>query len=426
MAGTTVADLSGLFKEVYGDAVINLVPDSSVITKKVAFVSKDQQNGNLYHQPVIVQPEHGVTYAGPLAGAFTLNGAITMKMQDAQIAGSQMVLRSTMDYESAARASAGGKRAFRSATELQVENMLESIGKRLEIGLLYGQTDLGTVTTSVNTSATVTVLQLTTATWSSGIWSGMENAQISLFKTSDGSLLNSNAACVITVVDTINKKLTISGNATDIAAIDTHLGSGDAAVNFYGARTAATTYAEAAGFDKIITNTGSLFNISASTYDLWRSNTYSAGSAALTFGKLQSAVAVAVGRGLNEDVDVLVNPVTWANLNSDQAALRMYDGSYDPSKGVSGNKELVFHGQNGAMNVVAHPFVKEGEAFIVPMKRAKRIGATDITFNTPGHGGEIFRQLVDSAGFEFRTYSNQGLILETPAKAVKITSIVNS
>lgn len=423
---TTVSDLSGLFKEVYGDSVVNLIPESSIITKKVSFVSKEQQNGNLYHQPVIVQGEHGVTYAGPLSGAFALNDSITMKTQDAQVAGSQMVLRSQMDYESAARAVAGGKRAFRSATELQVENMLESIGKRLEIGLLYGQTDLGTVDTSANASATSTVLTLTVASWADGIWSGMENAKISLFKTSDGSLLNANAALVISAVSTTNRTLTVTGNSTDISAIDTHLSSGDAAVNFYGARTASTTYAEAVGFDKILTNSGTLFNINASTYDLWRSNSYSAASAALTFGKLQSAVAVAVGRGLSEDVEVFVNPKTWANLNTDQAALRMYDSSYNMNEGRAGNKELVFVGQNGLMHVISHPFVKQGEAFVVPCKRAKRIGATDITFNTPGVGGEIFRQLDGYAGFEFRCYSNQALILETPAKAVKVTGIVNS
>ena len=142
---TTTTDLSGLFKEVYGESVVSLVPESALIVKEIPFVAREKQLGNKYHQPVIVQMEHGVTYAGADAGAFTLNNAISMKTQDAQVQGAQMVLRSTLDYESAARAS-GSKSAFMDATQLQVENMLQSLTKRLELSLIYGAaaTGLGT------------------------------------------------------------------------------------------------------------------------------------------------------------------------------------------------------------------------------------------------------------------------------------------
>jgi len=95
----TVATLSGLFKEVYADKLQNLIPDGVKLIKMVPFVQSDKEIGNLYHQPVQLSHEHGVTYAGPNSSAFTLNSAIAAVLQDAQIAGSQLLLRSAISYE---------------------------------------------------------------------------------------------------------------------------------------------------------------------------------------------------------------------------------------------------------------------------------------------------------------------------------------
>src|SRR6185295_7167211 len=69
---------------------------------------------------------------------------------------------------------------------------------------------------------------------------------------------------------------------------------------------------EFAGVHKILTNTGTLFNISATSYSLWKGNTYSAASAALSLAKIERAIAQAVNKGLDTDVTVFVNPRTWA------------------------------------------------------------------------------------------------------------------
>lgn len=180
-----------------------------------------------------------------------------------------------------------------------------------------------------------------------------------------------------------------------------------------------------AGVDKILTNTGSLFGINAATYGLWKSSSYAAGGAALTMAKVLSAVGKAVNRGLNEDVMVLVNPITWQNLNSDQAALRSYDNPHSKDS-KNGFESITFHGQNGKIEVVSHPCVKEGEGFILPIKKVKRIGSSDITFKTPGREDELFLQLPSNAGVELRLYTNQAIFIESPARCVKITGITNS
>lgn len=419
MAAVTPSDLTGLFKEVYGDSVINLVPPSAKLVKSVPFIEREKELGNKYHQPVVVTYSHGVTYAAANAGAFALNATVAMSMQDAQVDAPQILLREALAYDAAAKASRGPK-AFVAATELLVETMMESTQKRLEIACWYGATGLGQVSAKSNTNATTEVLTLSVASWAAGIWAGMKNAKLNIYDAS-GVLISTSTDSVFTisVVDVANRKLTVTGTATGITALDAATLNFD--IYFNGAKSA-----EMSGLDKIITNTGSLFNIDAGVYELWKGNSYSAASTALTFGKVLSAISDAVNMGLDEKVTLWVNPKTWANLNSDLAALRRLDGSYKKSKGENGQENITYYGQNGEIEVMSHNIIKQGEAFVIPMKRVKRLGAQDISFKTPGREDEIFLHLPDNAGFELRTYTDQQIFIETPARTVKITSIVNA
>jgi hypothetical protein len=139
---------------------------------------------------------------------------------------------------------------------------------------------------------------------------------------------------------------------------------------------------------------------------------------------MQAAIALAVGRGLQTEVDVFVNPNSWQNLLNDQAALRMYTSAGGTFE--NGAEKLSFMSQNGKVNVISHLFVKEGDAFIIPMSKVGRFGATDITFNIPGtDSGRVFIQVDQKACFEYRCYSNQTVFLEAPAQAVYVNNIVN-
>jgi hypothetical protein len=179
------------------------------------------------------------------------------------------------------------------------------------------------------------------------------------------------------------------------------------------------------GFYNILVNTGSLFNISATTYALWQANTYSAASTALNFGKVQSAVALGTARGLIEDVVVYVNPTTFANIVTSQAGARRYDSSYKSAEAENGFTALTFWGPNGKIELVPHIFMKQGYAFILPMKRCQRTGATDLTFTLPGMPGEFFLQLPGYTAYELRCYTLQAAFLNAPAKGILISAIVN-
>jgi hypothetical protein len=429
---TTVAQLDGLYKQVYADGIENLIPETSILTKNIKFAPRKQQLGNRYNQPVVVQQEHGITYAsgsdtGTDVGAFDIVAARSMKTQNATVVGSQMLASFVLSYEAAQRA-ASGVNAFRDATQLQLENGMESMSKRLEMQLLYGQSGWGNAS-AISGSSTSRVLTISAGTWATAIWSGMENALVTLFNGTTGALFGAlgtatapgTAAMTITAVNAGARQITISGDATVLTAVDAAIAD---TVDIYPftSRVDATTFNEAVGLNKITTTTGTLFGINTATYGLYRSNTYSVGGN-LTFDHLQKAVAVAVARGLAADVDVIVNPAAWVTLLNTQAGNRRFDSSYSSGKVTNGGKTIEFYSQNGVLRIHSHIYCKVGDGFVVPFEELKRVGATDITNTVAGGQGTIFRHLETKAGFEHRLYSNQALFCKAPAKLVKLTGI---
>lgn len=422
-ANTTVT-LNGLFKEVYADKIENLIPDGVKLLKLVPYIEAAKEIGNLYHQPVQLSHEHGITYAAADSGAFNLNNAVAAIFKDAQLNGAQMLIRSQMSYEAAARAS-NDRKAFVKATQLMVQNMVNSLAKRLEISMLYGRTNIGQIASGTGSGGT-RVYTLSTASWAAGIWAGAENMPLDVTNTavptSAGNKLNTNAQVTVTAVELTLQQLTVTGNSADLSAIDAAITAGAYFIPF------GSLLNDVFGLDRIVTNTGVLFNIDASIYGLWQGNTYDAGTSALSFSKILDAVALAVERGLDQDVVCFLSPSTWANISSDQAALRMYDDSYKSSKLENGASEYAFHGQNGKIDIVSSIYVKEGECFIFPPKRLKRIGAMNISFKMPGRQQQedFFLELTSAAGYELRAYTDQTLFSDSPARLVKVVNIVNS
>jgi hypothetical protein len=178
------------------------------------------------------------------------------------------------------------------------------------------------------------------------------------------------------------------------------------------------------GIHKILTiSSGTLFNINVGTYNLFKGNNYSASSAALSFTKLQSAAARAVEKGLDKDVQVLVNPGHWDDLLVDESSLRDYDSSYNPNQAERGAKTIKFHSQNGMIEVIPSTMVMEGYAYIVCKEDFQRIGSTDVTFRRPSDGESYFRELDNSAGYELRAFSEQALFCVKPSRNVVIRNL---
>lgn len=411
VAGNNLSTLNGLFKEVYADKLENLIPDGVRLLKEIPFVAKDRQNGSLYHQPVVLGLEHGVTFSKG-GEAFGLESAVAGQIKDARVEGTQMVLRSVLSYTAASRSVGGGAKAFEDATKFLVGNMLRSMARKLEIELLYGQVGYGEVLSQTSNKVVVK-----TAEWAPGIWIGAEGMPIDFH---DGTSVICSAP--VTSVDMEARELTLgTATAGSHGAIGTAITASKTITIFH----LNAKDNEFAGLHKIMSNTGELFNISAATYTLWKSTQYDA-AGALSFNKINAAIARGVEKGLDSGVVCMVNPRTWANLLSDQAALRRYDSSYKSGEVEQGAESIKFYAQCGSVTITPSIFVKEGYAYILSMDELMRIGSTDITFKRPGQGEEFFRDLESAAGYELRAFSDQAVFCSAPGKLVLIKGIVNS
>lgn len=400
-----LSTLNGLFKEVYAAKLEQIIPDGVKLLKTIQFVSRERQNGSLYHQPVVLGLEHGMTYATS-GDAFTLNNAIAGTIKDAQVQGTQLVLRSVLSYTAASRAVGGGAKAFEDSTKFLVSNMLRSMARKLEIELLYGQVGIGTVASVASNTMTIT-----TAEWAPGIWAGAEGMPLDIRTGAAGS---SRGTCSVVSVDMSARTVTVDAMPAMVAANDAVFISGSFGNEF-------------AGIHKILTNTGVLFNIDASVYNLWKGNSVASTgtSGRLTFDDVNRAVARCVEKGQDGALVLHVNPRTWANLLSDQAALRKYDSGYKSAQFEQGAEALKFHSQNGTIEIMPNIYVKEGYAYLISTEDMIRVGSSDITFKRPGQGDEFFRDLETAAGYELRAFCDQALFCSAPGKLCVITGIVN-
>lgn len=428
---TAQQSLNGLYKEVYADRIKDLIPESDVFLKGVPFVSKEQREGNKYHQPVLVSYPTGATWG---VGAVALSTAIASQMQDAQVQGSAITHRDLLAYDAAAKAANGGKQSFMEATALIVKNLFKAESKFLELDLLYGGggsptagNSLAQQTTNAagSPTTTTTVVTISYATWAAAIFSGMENAIIQFYNA--GVLLGSGVGFTIQSLNVVPASSSVGGTLTVTGSIaDTTLLQAQSAttLDIYWN----TQFGNAmSGLRAILNNvSGSLFNISASSYSLWGGNVFDCLSTQLTFGKIQTAVSLGVNRGLEGKVKIALNPTTFANLVDEQAGARLYDSSYDDNKGENGFKKLEFFSSNGVIEIVPHIFMHQGEAMVVPEEETIRLGPVEnVTSTLPGMPGEFFVQSQTYAAYELRAYANEAIFIEAPAHSVFIKNITN-
>ena len=406
-----VGNLNGFFKELYADKLKDLIPEGLKIINAIGFISKEKQGGNLFHQPVILGMEHGVTFAASDEDAFNLLPAIAGQIKDAQVRGNPMVMRSILGYAAASRAMKGGQQAFMEATKYLVSNMLRSASKKLEIQMLYGQVGYATADANVLVG-TPTVLVIATKDWAPGIWAGAEGMPIDIYAS---DLTTLRGSFVVSAVDMDLRTVTTTTSmfAAGVLSTDVVFHKGANGNEF-------------AGIHKILSTTsGTMFNINVGQFNLFKGNSSNV-AGPLSFAKLTKAASKPVEKGLDSKLTIYVNPRGWADLLSEQAALRKYDSSYSSIKAENGSKSILFHSQNGDLEIVPSIYIKEGFAYGLALEEWLRVGSSDITFKRPGQGEDFFRDLENSAGYEMRLYTDQAVFCMAPGKNILLTGIVNA
>jgi hypothetical protein len=428
-AANTLTTLNTMFKYVQ-DQAESLLPDNSVLLRLIPKLTPPNQIGrNNFLIPVQLTHENGVTYCD--GGVDTLNAASAAVYSEISVPASPMILQ-TQISDSVANRMAVETKTFINEASLRAEVMYNSLARRYEISMLYGLSPTGlglSIVAGSSASGTTVTIVLNTASWAPGIWAGAVGASFNLYNpTSSGSLVNSTAAIVCTAVVASTYTVTFSCNSSDTSAINTAVGTAGCILTFYGSTsTNCITGNDMTGLDSQIVGGVSYFGIDPTVYPLWQGNTYNCNSAALTMGKILagSGQCVAIG-GLDSELIVSLSAASYANVNSDQAALRQYDESFDGKDAENGTEDISYRGPNGKITLVVNNIEKQGEAHGFPKKHVKRVGVKEMSFLKPGTQDQFFQELPTQTGYQIRCSGEFSIVLMKPAQAIKWTSIVNS
>ena len=429
------ATIVNVFKKVYGD-ISNLVPEGYKFIEMVDFSQKERV-GESYNEAVVLTNECGLSLGGTAGDIFDLNPAKAGAVKQATITPYVSVISSVVPWSVLSRSAQGGERAFIDGTKHIVANNIRSHMNFLEVLALYGQSSellgyvsyatatyrgvaltngAGTVggvafTAGVNTSSKA--IMMAPGSFASGIWIGKEGATVNEVD-SNGAIV---ASGTLLSVDSENGILYVDFTPVAASSTTSHR------LCFDGMETSK----ELVGAHKILTNTGTLFGISASTssgYSVWRGSSTSLSSVLLTYDRLQTAAANAVNRGgLDQDVEVQVNPRSFAKLLSAEGAKRVYDKSYSSGEFDNGAEAVSFYYAGGVMRIVPNRFVKEGHAFGFVKDTWVRSGSASISLKIPGIDKEVIFPLENSSAYAFRSYSDQYVFCRAPARNFIITGI---
>lgn len=402
-----VEDFSAIHKIAYGDGVPELQPEFAIVQEDVKFKTS-QLLGDFFEQAVRLALPAGFTRAkgDGTAGGFTLNGASAGTLKKAKVYGYQLLLQDQIPYEDLSKAAKGGAQAYKAASALFWEGMQLSMKKMLEINCLYGNVGIGKVSTYTSGTPSITI---GLADWAPQLWAGLEGAKIEVMNGTTSTVRDT--AVTIVSVDIDTQIVTLSGTVSGAAANDIVYFKGGFGNEMY-------------GLYSILSNSGTLFNISASTYANWKSASHSVGGA-FSFQALKKGLGKGVAKGLMYPINVYCSIGAFDDLLGDIQQLRMTDKS-DVRKIELGQDEVTYKYAGVAATIKPHPMVKQGHAFGVVPQFAKRIGSADIGYGMPGRtDGKVWFDLEATAAVEGRMYTHQGIVSEMPSVNVYWNSITN-
>lgn len=402
---------AGIFKEVYksGD-VVEIAKKVTLLSQKFKFSQKDAI-GNKYHVPIRLSHEHSIVYAAAgttptWTAASYANGIIG----DAQVDGAQIAARTAVDYEALMKSSNGDKASFVKATYEGVRSLSLSTAKRLEADILHGGRGWGTIESTSGSTLTITA-----ETWAPNLWMLTKGMSLDAYANDGTTARTNSAADTISSVNLSTRTITL-GNSVDASWV-----AGDFVFPESGSATNCMK-----GIDYVANNTGTLYNISGATYEVMQGNVIDTATGLPSMAKLLNGVAVLASKGAQGKMTAIMSPKAFSVLNSDQSALRAYPKA--GGKGENGFEELVFHTGFGTLELMAHPYQKDGLIHLVQDDELSRIGAAELSFIRRGAGGEdvLSLEVSTAAASELRVYGSQSLFCEAPAHVGVLAGVTYS
>lgn len=398
MASTPQFDISaaeGNVKDVYA-GYENAVPQEDMLMREFSLDAGHKVGDKYQYGVELTRPQGHTTAANGVFPA--LNQPVARQIPKAELTPYQHYLRDRVTYEVLARC-AESKQAAKVEIGATIEAMQESMMFRQEVFGLYGQQGLAVIGTVTAATEKITI---TLASWASGMWAGNENMVLTV-RDSSG---NFKKDVTISAVDDTNRDITLTaGGTTGLAATDILWFQGGSSTS------------EPVGLKTIIKNTGSLYNIDAAVYGLWKSNVVTLGGTEdLGFKRVIQLDAMIRNRGgMGEQLGLISTNVYTTLINTVESARNFGGAQYKTAEIDRGTQQLRFHSPSGSTTIKAHPMVKNGDFFSLRKGKIWRAGATDPTSTIPGKGGKVLFDLQDYPGMELRMMADNTWFCPRPA-----------
>jgi hypothetical protein len=424
--------LIGNFRQRYADKILALYKFLSPLCTEYFPFESAKAIGDKYNQPADLQMEAGISHSagGVTPQATGLTGFISPiagQMQNAQAVGGQIFGRAQVAYEAQYR-SKGTEKAFVESVGWIVKRLSMAHMKRMEIFMLHGGMGLGVVNNNVAAVGLTKDFPLTVQSSSPGLWNGLLGSRIVMWNS--GLTALQSVAGNGTVTASVSKLTFNTATYQVTVTLTYNVANADTATDFTGSNLFFETGGPGAemngidGWASVTTATASWYNIPPPQFDLWCANQVPV-NGALRFADIVAACGIAQNFGiLSGPLCCTINPKIFANVMTEQAALRRYGAERVDSEFQNGSKKLVFNTGAGECEILAHPIQKLGLAHIFCPAEGKRIGATDVTFITRGAGGEqLILESATAPASEMRSYSLTESFFEQPRHLVQLTGI---
>lgn len=429
---TDVSDLVGFLKPIFGDLQM-VIPEEAQLQEMFDF--DPRSTGKYFSEPVQVIPQWGVTYAGTSGDSVSLNDALPMKTQEAQVTPASVFLRDQLSMILIARAgqASGNKRqAFEAAGKFSGMSLAKHFRRLIEISMICGQSGIMTVLSWDDTGVGGTIT-VDPATLRPGILSFLEGAKLDFYQSNGTTPRDASDNATGLAVDAVNVD---AGTIHILTEPTTDPAAGDI-IFIHGSQVAAGgTYNEMVGLRKQIqAQTGVVFNIDKALYSQWRGNVVTS-VGMMSQGVLTNAVSRMINRGFQGTAVAVLSPKQWAVLNQKVTSQQIFDSSYSKSLLRLGTNGLEMSQNGVTVEIVSSAYQADGEFFVLPKEYVKRIGTNysddstgqfdkkgrDISFARPLTSDYVY-EVPGTTAVELMVQTDQQVYLQRPAWSVLCTGV---
>lgn len=452
----------GTFIDAWGTSVIDPFKFITPILADAPFEKPASEVGGVYHQPVMLTYEAGITHAGPREQPGVTSGRPYISpragyIPDAQVEGFQVHGRSRITYEAIARSMANvdakasnRKKAVQDATKLVMNSLGRGIAKRCETLALHGKVGFGKIEAAGTTaqastyegvSGYVNDCSIDPLEWAEAIWAMGEGSTWDIYDTNASGQTKQNSASN-TVLPNSQTGLVLIGinQASPSPALTSPVTATGRVLRFFhttqgatGAQSLAANryiypesggYAmEYAGLDVILSNTATLFNIDSGQWSMWGGN-ISPNVGNVKMAQLMEAIARPVNFGvLGTKLKAVVPTKLFTQFASDEASLRRYQGETS-GKAENGFETLTYHAAGAnTLEVIGHPLQKDGKIHIYVPEELHRVGAQDVGFVKRGGNNELILETATDPSSEVRTFGQFAIYLDAPRHGAVLTGV---